>query len=189
MHLANRFIAVALFACAFVENATGTSQAAIKIYTDEHVRFSYPANRYAKIEKLDTSQTDFHAYSLRLKGVEAEDVLTVCEKNIHDCGTDAGLVQPYWYDAEGTLMLFSATTAVTKKSVIPGETVYEAFPACPATEAGGASAYAGDCYELVASTQNKTISLTYWIGPKSRHRSRRQAVKAATEIIRSVEDK
>lgn len=187
--MASRFIVVVLFGYIFSANASGTLQPTIKTYSDGHVRFSYPASRYAKIEKLDTSETALHAYSLRLKGVEAEDVLTVCEKNIRDCGIDMGSVQPYWYDAEGTLMLFSATTAVTTKLVVEGEIVYEAFPACPATDAEGSSAYAGDCYERVSSTQNKTVSLTYWIGPKSRHHSRQHAVKAATQIIQSVDQK
>ncbi|WP_087752286.1 hypothetical protein [Paraburkholderia caledonica] len=189
MYLLNRFIVVVLLGHIVVANASGTSQAKIKVYSDEHVSFSYPSDRYEKIEKLDTFERGFHAYSLRLKGVEAEDVLTFCEKNIRNCGTDIGSVQPYWYGAAGDLALFSATTAVTKKSVIEGETVYEAFPACPAADAEGPSAYAGGCYEQVASTQDKTVSLTYWIGLKSRHHSKQQAVKAATQIIRSVKGK
>lgn len=94
--------------------------------------------------------------------------------------------KPYWYGSDGSLMLFSVTTSVKKKEVDFGEATYEAFPACTATDNEGPSAYGGDCYELVEESHDRTLSIIYWIGPKSLHRSKSDAVKQAGMILKSI---
>ena len=76
--------------------------------------------------------------------------------------------------------------SVEKKAIDADGVAYEAFPACPATDNEGPSAYGGDCYELVEESRDKTFSITYWIGPKSLHRSKSSAVKQARVILKSI---
>lgn len=189
MRLSKRLILTSIFGCTCIASAQAEGvQRGTKIYTDAHVQFSYPANRYSGVNTGDTLQV--YAYFLQIRKEDASDLVTVCLKNIKDCGTNMGMVQPYWYSEDGTLMLFSATTVVKKKKGTgSGETIYEAFPACPATDAEGSSAYAGNCYELVKAKKDRTLSITYWIGPRSLHRSKDQAVKDATKLLESIEMK
>lgn len=166
--------------------AESSAQETRGIFSDEYVLFSYPANRYSKVRFGEVTEDGFYTYYLKVKGSDAEDVLTVCKANLSHCGLDTGAIKPYWYSSDGSLMLFSATTTVEKKTVDSGKVSYEAFPACPATDNEGTSAYGGDCYELVEGSRDNTLSITYWIGPKSLHRSKSNAVKQARIILKSV---
>ena len=169
----------------FLRDEKGYAREPIKEFVDNHIVFSYSTNRYSKV-RFGGGEDGFYIYYLKVRGSDAEDVLTVCKANLNHCGLDAGAVKPYWYDSEGSLMLFSATTTVEKKAVDAGKISYEAFPACPATDNEGASAYGGDCYELVEAGRDKTLSITYWIGPKSLHRSKSNAVRQARIILKSI---
>lgn len=166
--------------------AVGTAQEAFKTFSDEHVLFSYPKNRYTKVRFGEVTDAGFYTYYLKVKGSDAEDILTVCKANLSRCGLDAGAVKPYWYRSDGSLALFSATATVKKTAVASGGVAYEAFPACPATDSEGPSAYGGDCYELVEGSRDRTLSITYWIGSKSLRRSKSDASKQATIILRSI---
>jgi hypothetical protein len=157
-----------------------------RVFLDERVVFFYPASRYSKVRFGAVTEDGFYTYYLKVRGLDAEDILTVCKANLSHCGLDTGAVKPYWYSSDGSLMLFSATTIVEKKAIKDDEVAYEAFPACPATDNEGPSAYGGDCYELVEGSRDKTLSITYWIGPKSLHRSKSNAVKQARTILKSV---
>ncbi|NRO94858.1 hypothetical protein GWC77_02710 [Paraburkholderia sp. NMBU_R16] len=148
--------------------------------------FSYPSSHYSSVRFGDVADEGFYTYYLKVRDSDAEDTLTVCKGGLDRCGLDSGAVKPYWFDDGGSLVLFSSTTSVKKQVVAPGDVVYEAFPACPATDNEGASAYGGGCYELVMGSPNKTLSITYWIGPKSFHRSRSRAIEQAKDILRSV---
>jgi hypothetical protein len=156
------------------------------IYADAHVEFAYSKDRYTSV-RADVPNDRFHSFALHLREVDADDILTICEGSLSNCATNDG-VQPYWYSEDGSLMLFSATTQVRKKKTASlGEILYEAFPACPVTNKdGSSSAIGGDCYELVKTLKDTTLSITYWIGPTSLHRSKAHAVKEATAILRSV---
>jgi hypothetical protein len=169
-----------------VSCAESSAQEARKVFSDEYVIFSYPENRYSTVRFGEVTEDGFYTYYLKVKGSDAEDILTVCKANLGHCGLDTGAVKPYWYSSDGSLMLFSATTSVKKKEVDSGEVAYEAFPACPATDSEGPSAYGGDCYELVEESRDKTLSITYWIGPKSLHRSKSNAAKRAQVILKSI---
>lgn len=169
-----------------VNCAESSAHEARRAFSDERVLFSYPANRYSKVRFGEITEDGFYTYYLKVKGSDAEDVLTVCKANLSHCGLDTGAVKPYWYSSDGSLMLFSVTTAVEKKTVDASKVSYEAFPVCPATDSEGPSAYGGDCYELVEGSRDMTLSITYWIGPKSLHRSKSDAVKQARIILRSV---
>ena len=164
----------------------GYAQELRKAFFDERVLFSYHENRYSKVRFGAVTEDGFYTYYLKVKGSDEEDILTVCKANLSHCGLDTGLVKPYWYSSDGSLMLFSATTIVEKKAIDADGVAYEAFPACPATDNEGPSAYGGDCYELVEESRDKTFSITYWIGPKSLHRSKSSAVKQARVILKSI---
>lgn len=178
------FCLICAFFCLF--GPEGYAREPRKAFFDKHVVFSYPENRYSKVRFGEATEDGFYTYYLKVKGSDAEDVLTVCKANLSHCGLDTGAIKPYWYSSDGSLMLFSATTIVEKKTVDSDKVSYEAFPACPATDNEGASAYGGDCYELVEGSRDNTLSITYWIGPKSLHRSRSNAVKRARIILKSV---
>lgn len=166
--------------------AESRAQEARKAFSDEYVQFSYPISRYSKVRFGEVTEDGFYTYYLKVRGSDAEDILTVCKANLSHCGLDTGAVKPYWYSSDGSLMLFSATTIVEKKAIDADGVAYEAFPACPATDNEGPSAYGGDCYELVEESRDKTFSITYWIGPKSLHRSKSSAVKQARVILKSI---
>ncbi|CAB3805318.1 hypothetical protein LMG28688_06152 [Paraburkholderia caffeinitolerans] len=169
-----------------IASAWGGDHKATKTYSDAHIQFSYPENRYLRVSSAETEQSGFYAYFLQLKNEDEADLITVCMKGIKDCGTNMGMVQPYWYSEDGTLMLFSATTAVKTKRNAQGEIVFEAFPACPATDHEGSSAYGGDCYVVVKAEKDRTLSMTYWIGPTSLHHSKSEAVREAMAILKSI---
>ncbi|HEX7682885.1 MAG TPA: hypothetical protein VF446_05010 [Trinickia sp.] len=175
-------ICIAISVCC----AESSAQERLKTFSDEHVLFAYPANRYSKVRFGEVTEDGFYTYYLKVKGSDAEDILTVCKANLSHCGLDTGAVKPYWYSSDGSLMLFSATTTVKKKAADSGKLAYEDFPACPATDNEGPSAYGGDCYELVEGSHDKTLSITYWIGSKSLHRSKSNAVKQARIILKSI---
>lgn len=170
----------------FLGNGKGYAQEPRKAFSDEHAAFSYPANRYSNVRFGEATEDGFYTYYLSVKGSDAVDVLTVCRASLSRCGQDTGAVKPYWYSGDGSLMLFSATTPVEEVAVGFGEAAYEAFPACPATDNEGPSAYGGDCYELVEGSRNKTLSITYWIGAQSLHLSKSEAVRRARIILKSV---
>lgn len=170
----------------FLYGGKGYAREQRKVFSDEHVAFSYPANRYSHARFGEVTEDGFYSYYLNVKGSDAVDVLTVCRAGLSRCGQDTGAVKPYWYSGDGSLMLFSATTPVEEVAVGSGEVAYEAFPACPATDNEGSSAYGGDCYELVEGSRNKTLSITYWIGAKSLHRLKSDAVRQARTILKSV---
>ncbi|MGG1946318.1 hypothetical protein AB1286_16100 [Trinickia sp. NRRL B-1857] len=186
MYKINRVFLDFMFVAICVNCGESSAQGACKAFSDEYVLFYYPENRYSKVQFGGVTEEGFYAYYLKVKGSDAEDILTVCKASLDHCGLDTGSVKPYWYSDDGSLMLFSATTTVKKKEVGSGKVAYEAFPACPATDSEGPSAYGGDCYELVEAGRNETLSITYWIGPKSLHRSKENAVKRATVILKSV---
>lgn len=188
MRLLKCLILTSILGYAFIASAFG-GQKGTKTYADQHVQFSYSGNRYSGVNTGDTLQDGFYAYFLQIKKEDAADLVTICTKDIKDCGTNMGMAQPYWYSEDGTLMLFSATTAVKARRMAPGEMIFEAFPACPAKDREGSSAYAGDCYVLVRAEKDRTLSITYWIGPTSLHRSKAQAVKEATDILKSIKIK
>ena len=175
-------ISVFVFLC----GGNGYSQEPRKVFSDEHVAFSYPEIRYSNVQFGEVTEDGFYTYYLSVKGSDAVDVLTVCRASLSRCGQDTGAVKPYWYSGEGSLMLFSATTPVEEVAVGFGEAAYEAFPACPASDNEGPSAYGGDCYELVEGSRNKTLSITYWIGAQSLHLSKSEAVRRARLILKSV---
>jgi hypothetical protein len=189
MYKIRRIISALISAAICVGCAESSAQDARKDFSDDYVRFTYPVNRYSKVRFGEVTEDGFYTYYLKVKGSDAEDVLTVCKADLSHCGVDTGAVKPYWYDDDGSLMLFSATTTVEKKAIYSGDVAYEAFPACPATDNEGPSAYGGDCYELVEGNRDRTLSVTYWIGPKSLHRSKSNAIKQAEMILRSVEVK
>lgn len=186
MSFMKKLILVIIFGCTISTSSWSGGQNTTKTYVDQRVQFSYPLNRYSKVNTSDTLQDRFFAYFLQIKNEDVADSITVCMKNIQDCGTNMGMVQPYWYSEDGTLMLFSTTTAVKTRKTASGDVIFEAFPACPAKDREGSSAYAGDCYMLVKAEKNRTLSITYWIGPASLHLSKAQAVKDATLILNSV---
>ena len=129
-----------LFCCSLGVNASGVLQPEMKIYADANGKFWYSADRYSHIDKADNLQDGSYSYYLRIKEVEAEDIVTVCNGSLRKCANNNG-DKPYWYSEDGTLTLFSATTSVRKRAGRAGETLYEAFPACPATDSEGSSAY------------------------------------------------
>ena len=178
------FCLLCVFLC--LCGAEGYAREPRKAFVDEQVVFFYPENRYSTVRFGEVTEDGFYTYYLKVKGSDAEDILTVCKANLGHCGLDTGAVKPYWYSSDGSLMLFSATTTVKKKAVDSGEAAYEAFPACPATDSEGPSAYGGDCYELVEESRDKTLSITYWIGPKSLDRSKSNAAKQARVILKSI---
>ncbi len=157
------------------------------LYKDERVQFAYPKTRYVEVKADDAVQGGFYTYSLHLKSIDAHDVLTVCRGDIRKCGSNDG-VKPYWYSEDGTLMLFSATSIVSRKmSVGSGQEAYEAFAACPTTDNTGQShAYGAECYELVVSAKGSTVSITYWIGKAPSRASKINAAKKASRILNSV---
>ena len=175
-------ICVAIYVCA----AEGHARETRKTFSDDHVLFSYPVDRYAKVRFGETTEDGFYTYYLAIANSHVEDTLTVCKAGLDRCDANTGAVKPYWYGDDRSLMLFSATTIVKKRGAASGKIAYDAFPACPATDNEGPSNYGGDCYELVEGSPGKTLSITYWIGPKSLHRSKSKAVKRATDILRSV---
>ena len=177
-----RLICVFFFLC----SGEGYAREPMKTFSDEHVAFCYPENRYSSVRFGDVTGDDFYTYYLRVKGSDAVDVLTICQASLSRCGQDTGSVKPYWYSGDGSLMLFSATTTVKEVAVGSGDVAYEAFPACPATDNEGASAYGGDCYELVEGSRNKTLSMTYWIGAQFLHRPKSDAVRQARIVLKSV---
>lgn len=105
--------------CAFVClcGAGGYAREPRKAFFDKHVVFSYPENRYSKVRFGEVTENRFYTYYLKVKGSDAEDVLTVCKANLSHCGLDTGAVKPFWYSSDGSLMLFSATTTVEKKGL------------------------------------------------------------------------
>lgn len=185
MYLWRRIASCLICVFVFLSGTEDYAREPRKEFFDKRIVFSYPANRYSKVRFGEVTEDGFYTYYLKVKGSDTEDVLTVCKANLSHCGLDTGAIKPYWYSSDGSLMLFSATTTVEKKTVDSGKVSYEAFPACPATDNEGTSAYGGDCYELVEGGDN-TLSLTYWIGPKSLHRSKSNAVKQARIILKSV---
>lgn len=186
MRILSRVISGLICVAIYMGDAEVCARDAIKTFSDEHIIFSYPANRYASVRFGEVTEGGFFTYYLKLEGSSVEDTLTVCKSDLNHCGVDTGTVKPYWYDEDGSLMLFSSTTIVKKQAAASGDVAYEAFPACPATDNEGPSAYGGDCYELVEGSPDKTLSITYWIGQKSLHRSKAKAAKQATDILRSV---
>ena len=170
----------------FLCSGRGYAQEPRKAFSDEHVAFSYPANRYSNVRFGEATEDGFYTYYLSVKGSDAVDVLTVCRASLSRCGRDTGEVKPYWYSVDASLMLYSATTRVEEVAVGSGAVAYEAFPACPATDNEGPSAYGGDCYELVEGNRNETLSITYWIGAQSLRRSKTHAVRQARMILKSV---
>lgn len=186
MSTVHRLVCGLICAAICVPSAEGYAHETQQTYSDEHVIFSYPTSRYAKARFGEVTEEGFYTYYLEVRGAGVEDTLTACKATVDHCGLDTGSVKPYWYSVDGSIMLFSSTTTVNKRTVNSGGAVYEAFPACPATDDEGSSAYGGDCYELVEASPDKTLSITYWIGPKSVHRSRKKAVEQAKSILKSI---
>lgn len=190
MSLFEKFSIAALCGCLLLIDSNVLAKTVTRKYEDEHVEFSYPEIRYRSVKLDADSENNFYTYLLHLKGVEADDILTVCNASIRQCGSYDG-VKPYWYGEDGILVLFSTTTLVSpNSSMSTGQKAYEAFPDCPTTDSRGRShAYGAECYELVVSEKGKTVSLTYWIGEMPNHKSKIAAARAARDILKSVKMK
>jgi len=57
------------------------------------VVFSYPENRYLKVRFGEVAENGFYTYYLRVKGSDAEDILTICKAGLSRCGLDTGAVK------------------------------------------------------------------------------------------------
>ncbi|WP_321963556.1 hypothetical protein [Paraburkholderia sp. J7] len=172
--------------CQFIGSVWASCQTDVKVFSDEHLLFSYSTHRYVTVSSALTEQKGVYEYFLKLKNEDAVDSIVICMGNIKKCSSNTDSIQPYWYSDDGALMLFSATTTVKSRRIASGEMLYEAYPACPATDREGSSAYAGDCYMAVKAERSRTLSITYWIGPAALHRSKVDAAKEAMKILNSI---
>lgn len=161
-------------------------------YRDSILQCKYPASRYERIESSREYHSNYNvrSYNLYRRNVDDADTITVCNGSFAHCAGLPNQTGPYWIDAETQkVMLFSNTTAVVHTQ-IAGTDKYEAFPACPMTDRLGHFLAAGaECYMLVATDKNKTISFTYWIGPRDKianEKSRRRALANARAIFESI---
>lgn len=88
----------------------------------------------------------------------------VCHDSVSVCATADG-TQNYWLDEAANEIRVGGPTEPVRKTKLGAWIAYEAFPLCGwASTTGRSSPYLGQCYAVVLSSDNKTVSFQILLG-------------------------
>lgn len=167
----------ALFTTAACASDTiSPSPAAVQRVVTKHFSVTLPMQRYKALKEITTVPTvgtspehapaifDFALVKQQASGGTPSDSGSVCLAPVSVCAkTGANL--NYWLDdATGKVQLGDPTEPVVERT-IDKWAAFEAFPLCGwTTPAGTSGPYGGQCYVVVLTASDKTMSFQFLLG-------------------------